>query len=74
MKNTTISMSEQTLNDARAYARRMGCSFNAWVAGLIEAALNRSQSQVVAELNEQADKSAGDSKGEKWTRDQIYER
>ena len=74
MKNTTISIDEQTLEEARSYAGRLGYSFNAWVNKIIENAIRRSPEKSMGELLSLADSCVGNSKGKRWTRDEIYER
>ena len=74
MKNTTVSLDEKTLEDARQYAARLGCSFNAWVNKIIEDAIRRSPQKSMSGLLSLADNCAGSSHGKRWTREEIYER
>jgi hypothetical protein len=74
MRNTTVTIDEKILEDARRHAGRLGCSFNAWVNKIIEDAIRRSPQKSMRELLALADKCAGRSKRKRWTRDEIYER
>ena len=74
MRNTTITLDEKTLEDARAYAEKLGHSFNSWVNKLIREAIRRSPDASMKDLMHMADQIAGDSKGKRWSRDEIYER
>lgn len=74
MKNTTIVLDEAVLKDARNHAGKLGYSFNAWVNQLIEQALQRPAGSSIRETLKLAKKAGGDSKGKRWTRDEIYER
>lgn len=74
MRNTTITLDEQTLEDARQYAGRLGLSFNAWVNQIIETAIRRSPEKSMDQLLKLADSCAGDSRGKRWSKDEIYER
>ena len=74
MKNTTISLDEKTLEDARKYAEQMGYSFNAWVSKIIREATKRPAEACMRELMATADRIAGDSQGRSWSRDDLYER
>ena len=74
MKNTTISLDEQMLDNARMHARKQGYSFNAWVTRLIADAISGSAKVTMSSLIAQASDIAGDSKGSSWTREEIHER
>jgi hypothetical protein len=74
MRNITITMDEKTLEDARQHAARLGCSFNAWVNKIIEDGVRRSPQKSMSELLALADQCSGNSKGKRWTRDEIYDR
>lgn len=74
MKNRTITLDEKTLEDACAYASKLGTSFNSWVYNLIRKEIRRSSPSSMNNLLTIADEISGNSKGQKWTRDDIYER
>jgi hypothetical protein len=74
MKNTTISLDENILNDGRKHAERLGLSFNAWLAKLIQAAVRRSPKSNMQSLLMLSDQIAGSSEGKRWSRDEMYER
>jgi hypothetical protein len=74
MKNTTITLDEKTLLEGKSYAKRLGLSFNSWLAGLISRAVHHTPAKAMKNLLDQADKIAGDSAGKKWSRDEIYDR
>lgn len=74
MKNTTISLDSKALEDGRRHAAKLGLSFSKWVGKLIEDAIRRSPKKNMMELLALSEECAGDSKGKRWTRDEIYER
>lgn len=74
MKNTTISLEDNILEKAKQVANSMGISFNAYIKMLIESSIQNSPKNIVEELVELSKKIQGNSNGEKWTKDDIYER
>ena len=74
MKNTTISLDEDVLEAGRGYAQRLGVSFNAWIKKLITDAVSRAPADRMRELLELSDRCAGNSRGKRWNRDELYER
>lgn len=74
MKNTTITLEETTLEEARKMAREMGFSFNAWINKLVNEAINKPSEQVISDLLEQADSLAVKYTGPDWSKDEIHER
>jgi cytochrome P450 len=74
MKNTSISLEPQLLEDGRRHAAKFGVSFNAWVGKLIKDALSREPEKHMEELMKLAKQSSGNSKGQRWKRDEIYQR
>ena len=74
MKNTTISLEDNILEKAKQVANSMGISFNAYIKMLIESSIQNSPKHIVEELVELSKKIQGNSNGEKWTKDDIYER
>ena len=74
MKNTTISIDENILNDGRKHAQSLGLSFNAWLAKLIQGAVRRTSSSNMQALLTLSDRIAGSSEGKRWSRDEIYDR
>ena len=74
MKNTTISLEDNILEKAKQVANSMGISFNAYIKMLIESSIQNSPKNIAEELVELSKKIQGNSNGEKWTKDDIYER
>ena len=74
MKNTTISLEDSILENAKKAANSMGISFNAYIKMLIESSTQNSPKNIAEELIELSKKIQGNSNGEKWTKDDIYER
>jgi hypothetical protein len=74
MKNTTLTFDDFVLEKARKLAEGVGLSFNAWVNRIVSEAVEESQVQTVEEILKFSKSAKGDSKGQVWTRDSIYER
>lgn len=74
MKNVTLSIDEKTLEAGRAYAREHQTSLNALIRDLLTQTVMRDPQSSARELIRLAEIHAGDSKGWKWNRDELYER
>ena len=73
MPNVTISMDEELLNEGRDYARRHAISLNALIRKLLEQTVKRSSKDWMDECFQKMDRATGDSKGEKWKREELYD-
>ncbi len=73
MKNITLSIDERTLEAGRAYARAHHTSLNALIRELLARTVERDPRSSARELVRLAERHAGDSKGWKWNRDDLYE-
>jgi hypothetical protein len=74
MKNITLALDEQTLASGRAYAQRHGTTLNNLVRDLLRRATVEDRNRTVAEMFRLMDAHAGDSRGETWTREDLYVR
>lgn len=74
MKNITLSLDEETLAAGRAYAERHNTTLNALVRDLLSRTVRVDRLAAVDELFRLMDLSPGRSHGQRWTRDDLYER
>jgi plasmid stability protein len=74
MKNITLALDEETLAAGRTYAQRHGTTLNSLVRDLLRRAAVEDRNRTVAELFRLMDTHSGDSRGETWTRDDLYVR
>lgn len=74
MPNVTISIGEKLLKRSRQYAEKRGTSLNALIRDLLKNKIDQSSGVWMQELFEFADKKGGNSRGEKWKREDLYER
>jgi len=71
MANITLSIDEDLLNRSRSYARARGTSLNALVRSLLSNAAFAPDASVDF-LIERLKKSSGDSKGVKFSREDLH--
>jgi len=75
MPNITLSMDEKLIEKSRKYAEKQGKSLNALIRELLQKTVNTgSSSKKTNRLFDLMDKAAGNSKGKKWRREEIYDR
>lgn len=74
VKNITLSIDEEILAKARAYASRQNISLNQLVRDLLERTVSRDGKAAAEEMLRVTAAIRGDSKGWKWNRDEIYGR
>lgn len=75
MPNITLSMDKKLIEKSRKYAEKQGKSLNALIRELLQKAVNTgSTSKNTNRLFDLMDKAAGNSKGKKWSREEIYGR
>ena len=73
MKNVTLSIDEATLEAGREYARAHHTSLNQMIRELLRRAVVReSRATWADEFLEAAARAGGDSRGKKWTREDLY--
>jgi hypothetical protein len=72
MRNITLAIDEETLSLGREYAKRHNMSFNALVRKSLEKTVKHSSKDWLDEMFKDMDKENANSKGEKWTREELY--
>lgn len=72
MKNITLSIDDEVLKAGREYARKHNVSFNALVRKLVEQTVMPSKGDWLEETFSLMDKAQADSRGEHWTRKELY--
>lgn len=73
MANITISIKDDLLKAGREYAKTHNTSLNAILRELLEKKIPRSSGGWVEECFNLMDKAQANSKGNKWTRDDLYD-
>ena len=73
MANITLSLEDDVLKRSREYARARGLSLNALVRQLLERAVSVPQDGSIDELFRLMDDLKADSRGRRWTREEIYD-
>ena len=74
MKNITLALDEKTLEAGRSYARRHQTTLNALVRDLLVKAVVTDRRTAVNEMFRLMDAHPGHSRGQRWTRDELYVR
>ncbi|HEY7442860.1 MAG TPA: hypothetical protein VH701_10610 [Vicinamibacterales bacterium] len=74
MKNITLALDEETLNAGRAYAQRHQTTLNALVRDLLMKTVVADRQAAVEEMFRLMDAHSGNSRGRRWTRDELYAR
>ncbi len=72
MKNLTLAIDEETLEAGRIYAQRHQVTLNALVRDLLAKTVMADRQAAVAEMFRLMDEHPGSSKGQRWTRDDLY--
>lgn len=73
--NVTLSIDDEVLTRARELATRRGTSVNQLIRDYLEElAADLSAEEVLGELENLWQTSAGDSAGRSWTREDLHER
>ncbi|MDJ0763922.1 MAG: hypothetical protein QNJ97_13155 [Myxococcota bacterium] len=73
MPNVTISIDEKTLEASRTYAKRHNMSLNGLIRKMLEQCVHRDSIDWLDECFAKMDMAQGDSKGKRWTRDELYD-
>ncbi|WP_010258249.1 hypothetical protein [Treponema primitia] len=74
MKNITLAIDEETLEQGREYAKRRNMSFNALVRDILKKTVKPASGGMFEETFRIADEAHGNSEGRTWTREEIHER
>jgi hypothetical protein len=74
MKNITLALDEQTLEAGRAYAQRHQTTLNTLVRELLVKTVLADRDAAVREMFRLMDAHPGNSKGQRWTREDLYAR
>lgn len=74
MKNITLALDDDTLDAGRAYAQRHQTTLNALVRDLLVRTVVADREAAIREMFRLMDTHPGDSRGQRWTRDDLYAR
>ena len=74
MKNITLALDEETLEAGRAYAQRHQTTLNALVRELLVKTVVADRQSAIREMFRLMDAHAGNSRGKRWTREELYAR
>jgi hypothetical protein len=74
MKNITLALDEATLDAGRAYAQRHQTTLNALVRELLIKTVVADRQSAVREMFRLMDRHPGNSRGKRWTREELYAR
>ena len=74
MKNITLAIDEETLAAGRAYAKRHKTTLNALVRELLVKTVVPDREAAVREMFRLLDAHPGNSHGQRWTREELYDR
>jgi uncharacterized protein YfeS len=72
MKNITLAIDEEILVLGREYAKKHNISFNALVRKSLERTIKKSSKDWLDDMFKEMDKDNISSKGQKWTREELY--
>ena len=73
MPNITISINEELLRAGREYAKKHSISMNALLRKLLERTVKSSSRDWLDECFQKMDLAGGNSKGQKWQREDLYD-
>ncbi|HFE63604.1 hypothetical protein B1H10_08410 [candidate division KSB1 bacterium 4484_188] len=74
MPNVTISFDEKLLARARRYARKHNLSLNALLRKLLKETVEPETNDWLEQCFSLMDQAMGNSRGQKWKREELYER
>lgn len=74
MKNVTLALDEETLEAGRSYAQRHQTTLNALVRELLVKTVVADRDAAVREMFRLMDAHPGHSRGQRWTREELYAR
>ncbi len=73
MPNITISLDEELLKSGRRYAQMHQTSLNALIRKLLEQTVRFQSDDWIEESFQLMDRAGGNSKGQKWKREDLYD-
>ena len=73
MKNITLSLDEKLIEAGRKYARSHNMSLNSLIRKLLVQTVLPSSEDWLEELFRLMDQAKGNSRGQKWTREELYD-
>jgi hypothetical protein len=73
MANITISIDDEILRSGREYAKAHNTPLNAIIRQLLEKNVYKKSAAWFDECMLLMDRAQADSKGKKWTRDELYD-
>jgi hypothetical protein len=74
MKNITLALDEETLAAGRDYAQRHRTTLNGLVRELLVKTVLADRASAVREMFRLMDAHPGNSRGKRWTREDLYAR
>jgi hypothetical protein len=72
MTNITLALDEEILDLGKEYAKKHRISFNTLVSNSLEKTLKKPLTSWLDDMFIEVDKEEVSSKGEKWTRGELY--
>jgi hypothetical protein len=72
MRNVTLAIEDQLIEQGREYARRHGMSFNALIRDLLRRRVIQ-EADWISETFRAMDEAQGRSRGRRWTRSELYD-
>ena len=73
MANITIAIDDSVLQASREYAQRHQMSLNAFIRDLLVSTVSTPERVWIEECVSHLDQAAGNSKGQRWKRDDLYD-
>lgn len=73
MKNLTIALDEKILKASRDYAKQRGLSLNNLIRQLLSKTVLPQKTDWLEECFELMDQAKANSKGQRWSRNDIYD-
>lgn len=74
MANITISIDEKLLRESREYAKVHGTTLNGLIRKLLQHSVTSTSDAWLEECFTLMDKAQGNSRGKRWTREELYDR
>jgi len=73
MKNLTLSVSEDLIDQGRRYAQEHHTTLNGLVRDLLTRTVREKQTDWITECQKKMDTADGHSRGKKWKRQDLYD-
>ena len=73
MANVTLSIKEDLLKESRQYAQKHNTSLNALIRDMLSKIVRKKNKGWPEEFFALADRYKGNSKGKKWSREDLYD-